>query len=139
MEATNTASLLFNVGKIIRARVEHVLPISFTQAEALRLLGDKKSLTMRAIAAHFKIAAPSATAIVNELVRAEYVTRTENTKDRREVMLSLTTKGKAMLRSVSGNRKKIISEVLAVLSPHDRKQLDMILNKILINTETRQL
>lgn len=135
MEQIHTASLLFSVGRIIRSRMEPYLPISFTQFQALQILEEGKGLTMRAIAEHFKIAAPSATAVVNELVKAGFVKRTENAKDRREVILTLTAKGKKMLQVASISRKKVVSEVLSVLSFQDRKQLDVILNRILVGVE----
>jgi DNA-binding MarR family transcriptional regulator len=134
METKNTASLLLGVGRVIRARMERDLPISFAQCETLRLLEEKKGLTMRALATHFKVAAPSATALVNELVRSKLVTRTENANDRREVLLSTTVHGKAMLRKAAGKRKKIVSDIFSVLSARDRKELDTILNKVLIAT-----
>jgi DNA-binding MarR family transcriptional regulator len=132
--STNTISSLLSVGKIIRGRIERELPLAFSQCETLRFLEEGKSLTMRAIAAQCKIAAPSATAIVNELVRAGLVARGENTKDRREVLLHLTEEGKKMLRAVETNRKRIVSEVLSVLSEDDRKKLDAILGKIIVGT-----
>jgi len=134
---TNTVSLLLDVGRIIRTRMERELPLSFSQCETLRLLEQGKNTTMHAIAAHFKIAAPSATAIVNELVRAHLVARAENAKDRREVLLHLTRNGKKLLHSVETKRKKVVAGVLSILPERDKKQLDAILGKILSGAETR--
>lgn len=135
-EKVSTISLLLDVGRIIRTRMERALPLSFAQCETLRLLDQGKNTTMHAIAEHFRIAAPSATAIVNELVRAQLVARAENAEDRREVLLHLTRDGKRMLRGVEAKRKKVIAGVLSILSEHDKKQLDAILGKILAGAES---
>ena len=137
MEGTSTITRLLGVGKIIKGRMEHELPLALSQCETLRVLEKQKRLTMRALAAHFKITAPSATAIVNELVKAALVVRAENSHDRREVVLSLTPKGRAVLRSIEEHRKKIIAGVLSVLSDTDRTQLDIILQKIITHEETQ--
>ena len=89
------------------------------------------SPTMRTIADHFKIAPPSATAIVGALVEADLVARSENVADRRAVHLRLTPRGKGVLRSVTAKKKKVVADVLSVLSDRDRTALDAILGKIL--------
>ena len=134
-QPTNTASLLLDVGRIIRARMERGLPFSFAKCETLRLLAEEENPTMQTVARHFKITAPSATAIVNELVKSRLVTRAENAFDRREVLLRLTPEGKKTLRSIATKRKGIVSGVLSVLSPRDRTELDAILEKILKGIE----
>ena len=92
---------------------------------------------MGAIASYFKITAPSATSLVNELVKAELVLRAHSEHDRREVLLHLSSKGKAVLYDFEGKRKKIFDSVFAVLSEKDREQFDAILNKILAGSETK--
>src|ERR1700722_14821741 len=128
---TNTASLLLQIGNVIRTRMVRELPLSFSQCETLRFLEQERDITMRSIAKYFNIAAPSATAIVNELVRARLVARAENAEDRREVLLHLTQKGKKVLYTIEGKRKKVIAGVLAVLPEQDKKHLDIILGKII--------
>ena len=119
------------VGRIIRGRMEKALPLPFGQCETLRFVGEAKEPSMQELARHFKIAAPSATSLVNELVRGGYVARSGNTRDRREVRLSLTRKGKQTLVSVVERRKKVLGTLLVSLAVRDHRDLNRILNKIL--------
>jgi DNA-binding MarR family transcriptional regulator len=132
----NTVSLLIEVGKVIRSRMERELPYSFSQCETLRVLHQEKSPTMRTVADYFKIAPPSATAIVSALVEADLVKRSENPADRRAVHLRLTDRGTGVLRTVTTRKKKIVAEILSVLPERDRKALDAILQKILTGIES---
>ncbi len=134
---THTASLLLDVGKIIKSKMEKELPVSLTQSETMRFLDQEKKSTMRALAKHLKITAPSTTAIVNELVTEKLVAREENKKDRREVLLHLTPHGKKVLQTITTKRQKIVTSVLSVLGEHDRQALDKILMKIITDTHTR--
>lgn len=137
MNNTNTAALLMNVGKLIKSTMGPDLPLSFTQCEVLRLLEHEKALTMRAIAAHFAITAPSATSLIKHLASDGLVSRAANTRDRREVLLHITDRGKQKLRRVEHLRKKSIAQVLSVLNERDREQLDIILTKIINTTRTQ--
>jgi len=133
MTKTNAATLalFLKTGRIIRARMERVLPLSFGQCEALRLVGEREGLAMRDIARHFKITAPSATSLVQELVRGGCLARRAGTRDRRQVHLALTRKGSAALRLAEARRTKVLSDVLRVLTERDRRQLNTILEKII--------
>lgn len=111
--------------------------MSLTQSETLRFLDQEKKSTMRMLAKHLKITAPSTTAIVNELVVEKLVARLENKKDRREVLLTLTAHGKKVLQSIMIKRQKIVTSVLSVLGDHDIHELNNILMKIITDTESR--
>ena len=95
------------------------------------MVGDLKEPNMRDIAQYFKITAPSATALVNELVHGGYMERKGNARDRRQVRLSLTRKGKTTLQSVTERRKRVIGKILSSLGAGDRADLNRILGKII--------
>ena len=133
MKAASTLTLFLDTGRMIRARMERALPLSFGQCETLRFISESGSPTMREIAAHFKITAPSATAIVEELARSGHVSRSAGLRDRREVRVTLTVKGGRVLKNVTERRARVLSEVLSPLSASDRHDLNRILIKILHN------
>jgi DNA-binding MarR family transcriptional regulator len=126
-----TLSLFLEVGRLIRSRMEGTMPLPFAQCEVLYLVDKKEKPSMHELAKYFKITAPSATSLVDELVKGGYMERKTDPKDRRQVRLKLNSKGKAAVTKVIAQRKKVLSEVLAVLSSGDKSDLNRILQKML--------
>ncbi len=131
MTNTRTLSLFLEIGRLIRARMAHALPVPFAQCEALRLVHQTDAVRMRDIADHLHVTAPSATALVGELVAHGYLTREARADDRREVVLSLTPKGVRALREIDTRRTAVVAELLAPLGDEDHAELDRILQKII--------
>ena len=104
---------MFEFGRLIRSR-----------------MSAHPSPSLPQLAAHLKVKAPSATALVAELARAGLITRSTGA-DRREVMLVLTAKGTKVLRTSVARRAKIIHDILLPLPARDRKAFDRILRTII--------
>ncbi len=126
-----TLSLFLEVGRLIRRRMEGSMPLPFAQCEALYLVDIKKEPSMHELAKYFKITAPSATSLVDELVKGGYMKRKADPQDRRQVRLTLSAKGKATVAKVIARRKAVLGEVLKVLSADDKNDLNHILQKML--------
>jgi DNA-binding MarR family transcriptional regulator len=126
----STFSLMFEFGRLIRSRMSAHPSPSLPQLEALHFIAPERR-AMRSLAAHLKVKAPSATALVAELARAGLITRTPGAHDRREVMLALTAKGTRVLRISVARRAKIIHDILLPLPARDRKAFDRILRTII--------
>ena len=93
-ELDTTVGLFFEAGRKIKRCIDRERgPLSLTQSEVLRFVEEHKSPTMRDIAQHLQITAPSATSLIAEMVAQAYLTRKNNPQDRREVHLLLTTVG----------------------------------------------
>ncbi len=126
-----TFSLMFELGRLIRSRMEKSAPLlPIAQFETLRFVYDKVRPNMRDIAKHLQVSAPSATALVDELNRAQYLHRQPDTKDRRQVRLAMTEKGSRMLLKSIAQRKRVLRSVLSPLSHNDQHELNRILTKI---------
>lgn len=128
-----TFALMFEFKRLIRARMRDQVCPSLPQLEVLHFVSENAAPTMRELAAHLKIAAPSATALADELVRAKLIARTQSPEDRRRVTLELTAQGKRELRSSIARREKIINQVLAPLSSRDRDEFNRLL-QVLVST-----
>ena len=126
----HTLSLMLEMGRLMRSRMVGVMPLPSAQCETLWLISERERPSMRDIARHFKISAPSATSLASELARGGYLVRTSDAKDRRQVRLILTPKGRKTLRGVMERRKKVLESVLSVLSARDRADLARILSNI---------
>ncbi len=131
----STISLFAEASTLIKSRMHRVLPQSFTQCQTIWFIYQKESHqekpTMQDIARYFKITAPSATALIDELTKNGLIARNVSTQDRRKIELTLTTKGKKLFKTMTEKRTKILGDILKVLSAADREDLNRILKKIL--------
>lgn len=128
--------LLFKTGQLIR---EHTKPseklslASFAQLHIMQFVAmadNKKPINMSAIANHLNITPPSATSLVNNLVKNKDLKRISDTKDRRIVRLELTRRG---LKALARGRAQLIKRmevVFSVLNQKEQNQMISILQKI---------
>ena len=121
---------MFELGRLIRSRMHAYPTPSMPQLEALHFVHGRGPATMRELAAHLKIKAPSATALVGELCRAGMLSRSTGTADRRSVMLRLTARGARQLRLSIARRQKVIAELLSPLPPGERARFNRILETV---------
>lgn len=127
-----TVDLFFEAGRMIKKRLakDH---LPFAQVEVLRFVHDEGTPTMRGIASYLRIKAPSATALVNQLVDGGHLRRVADKLDRRHIRLSLSPKGARALDAIMHERKKILRGILAGLSAKDHEDMQRILTKLLSN------
>jgi DNA-binding MarR family transcriptional regulator len=131
MKAQSTIPLFTDVGLLIKSRLQRVLPRPFSQCQTLWFIAEEGRPNMQDVAKHFKITAPSATFLVEELARAGLVARKAAHTDRRKVELVLTPKGKRECKVLEQKRAKVLSGIFAHLSDADRTELNRLLKKIL--------
>lgn len=89
-------SLLFQVNRLIRENTrdqEQIDPSTVLQIETLGFI-EAEQPTMKAIADYLHIKAPSATSLVNGMVKLGLVKRISDPDDRRSVKMIITAKGK---------------------------------------------
>lgn len=123
-------SLFFNTGRLIKeqsCRNKNLKPtsihhqhFSMLRIEVVQLI-EKEKPTMKRIAQYLHIKAPSATSLVNGLVKMGFVKRVINPKDRRIVEMVITDRGKDFLKDGLKQMTEKLKEVLLRL---DQKQID---------------
>ena len=126
-------SMIFTTSRLIRERAkdrEKIDPFSFLQLETLRYAAEKDNPSMKDIADYLCITPPSATSLINSLVKTKQLERIHDKDDRRFVRLVVTPKGKMAL--ASGFKKITIRmrRVLSNLNAKERSDLFKILEKI---------
>lgn len=129
--STTTVRLFTDVGLLMKSRMQRALPLPFGQCQALWFVQEEGRPNMQDIATHFKITAPSATFLVEELVRGKYLARRANAKDRRKIEVVLTQKGIRACSDMAQKRTVVISGLMKALSEEERGDLDRILGKII--------
>lgn len=129
-------SLIFAVGRLLRERSVADLPVSYLHLATLRFIDDKNSPLMRDIAAYLRIAPPSATSLVNTLVKQGEVRRVTDKNNRRVVRVEVTGKGKKTLADSKERKHEFIEGIIRNLSERERTELQKILQKIIHLKET---
>jgi DNA-binding MarR family transcriptional regulator len=131
-----TLSLLFEFGRLVRSRMRVPSFPTLPQLETLHFIAESGAEpSMRQLALYLKVKAPTATALVDDLVRAGLISRS-GTRDRRVVSLSLTQKGRRMLKENTTRRARIIAGILSPLSARDRSEFDRLL-RIVVSADAR--
>ena len=117
-------SMIFTTSRLIRERAknrEKIDPFSFLQLETLRYVAEKGDPSMKNVADYLYITPPSATSLINSLVKTKQLERIHDKDDRRLVRLVITPKGKTALAS---GFKKITTRMRRLLSNLDAKEKD---------------
>lgn len=94
-----------------------------TQLRILVLVERTPGTNLAAIAAALGVHPSNATRAVDRLVRAGFVDRTEALRDRRNLELSLTAEGNALLHRVMAHRRRAFDRVLRQMEPEERESL----------------
>lgn len=97
--------------------------LSLGQWAALRTLESHGPMTPSELAAHEKVQPPSMTKILARLEEHGYVTRTPDPDDRRQVMVTASRAGRALLTDDRRRKDRWISQRLHTLDPTDRAAL----------------
>ena len=125
-------SLFFNTGRLIKERScnsKDIDPISMLKLEAIRLIEVEKP-TMKRIAEYLNIKAPSATSLINGLVKVKDVKRITNPNDRRVVQMIVTDKGKKFLKNGLKQMTEKAKEILLKLKQDQIDNFIQIMEEI---------
>lgn len=127
-------SLIFKNSRLIREHLrkekKHPDPFSILRLEVLRYVSERKNPLMKEIADYFCITPPSATSLVNSLVKSGTLQRIEDKNDRRIIRLSITQKGKQEIKKRFREINNNMKNVLARLNLREQKELIKILEKL---------
>lgn len=93
------------------------------QASALASLYEHGAMRMGELAARESIRMPTATSLVDGLIRSSLVTRHADPTDRRAVVIELTDRGHDVLRRVRAQRDDALNAALNGLSTDHRAAL----------------
>jgi DNA-binding MarR family transcriptional regulator len=105
-------------------------PMTYLHLETLRFLAEAARPDMGEVAAYLRVAAPSATAIVNALADDGLIARKPDPEDRRRVLLAVTAKGDRALEAAGKRRAEAFARIIEPLSAADRSEFARILTII---------
>lgn len=123
-------SLRISVSRLARRlRVERTDPgedglvLSDTQLAALAALERLGEMTPGELAEREKVQPPSMTRVIAALAGWGLVTRTPHATDRRQVLLTVTPEGRALVQRMRRRREAWLAKRLAELTPQERATL----------------
>jgi DNA-binding MarR family transcriptional regulator len=124
--------LMFATGRLIRKRTEKGQRpdlLSVLQLETLAYIKEEKPL-MKEVADYLCITPPSATSLINKLVKAGMIKRVSDKQDRRIIRLQITAKGEIKFKQEFKKVSAHIKRVLEKLNKKERENLAKILEKL---------
>ncbi len=126
----------FEFGRIMRHRMMSCEQrgagvINFLQMHALMIVSEQKGITMKELAKSLHVSSPSATSLVNRLVRLRWVGRLRDPDNRKLVRLRILPAGSSMLRSKFRERQKVVRELFRLLSRDEQNALATIHEKLI--------
>lgn len=98
--------------------------LTTSQSSAMSTLVDRGPLRMSELAALEGVQLPSATSVVNGLVKLGLVERRADPADRRAVVIDLTPKGRRQVDELVDRRNHSFALLLDRLDEHDRRLLE---------------
>jgi DNA-binding MarR family transcriptional regulator len=99
-------------------------------ARALRVVGRHEPVRPGVIADHLRIAARSATDVIDRLEERGLVERAPDPADRRALTVSLTRTGADVLARVDAGRREAAADFFGALDPAQRHTLAVLLEKL---------
>lgn len=123
-------SLIFSTRRLMVESGATPSPCSLLHAETLRFITEKRNPTMKEVALFLSITPPSATSLIDSLVKSKHIVRIQDSVDRRTVRLKITPEGKRAFTRACAQRKKNMKKIMSALNDYDRTSLITILEKL---------
>ena len=113
-----------------RAGKQPLEGLSLPQYHLLEALRDEDELTVGVLAEAAGVAPPTATRMLDCLVRDGYVTRRHSEDDRRSVLISLTPSGRVAVQAAHEQVNAWRRRVFESLEPAEREQAAALLTRL---------
>jgi DNA-binding MarR family transcriptional regulator len=131
----NQLRALVQVLRNVSSVYEQKLGLSSAQVFLLRALRQKSPSTVNELAVATKTHQSSVSAVVQKLAVKKYVRVTPSPQDRRKKMVSLTEKGRAVLRRLPHTVQERLIANIETLGKRKTTQLKLLLDQVLDNLD----
>ncbi len=109
--------------------------LTIAEANAIYAIGPDEPKTMKQIAETLGVAVSTPTRTIDRLLEKGFVNRTVGEKDRRQLLIELTPKGKKLLEDIDKENLEITRKMLNGLKDEEIETFKKILSKISENIE----
>ncbi|HRV28185.1 MAG TPA: MarR family transcriptional regulator [Spirochaetia bacterium] len=111
--------------------------LNFPRMMILFRLAHKDQCSVSDIGKHMDVSSPAASQLLDKLVEAGYINRTENPDDRRIRNIEITEKGLALVHEIESKLNNSMHEIVQAIPEKDRSGVAKSLNTL--NTAIRSL
>ena len=101
------------------------------------LMRNPDGLNISQLAEKTGVSCASITGLVERMKKADLVTREENARDRRVMIVQITAFGKTLLNQVLPDHYRRVSELMADLNEQEREGLQHLLQKVQVNVPAK--
>jgi MarR family transcriptional regulator, organic hydroperoxide resistance regulator len=98
-------------------------PITMPQLKSLFFISNQGNTNLGKLAAALGVTPANVTGIVDRLVEHKLITRVENARDRRMLMLHTTEKGEEIVANLRERKRNYLSQTLSGLNPNELTDL----------------
>ena len=109
--------------------------LTIAEANAIYAIGSDEPKTMKQIAETLGVAVSTPTRTIDRLLEKGFVNRTVGEKDRRQLLIELTPKGKEFVEDIDKANLEITRKMLKGLRDEEIETFKKILSKISENIE----
>ncbi len=111
------------VGVAARSLADLEADLTLTQYRALVLLSQRGELNARSLAEALEIRPSTLTGLCDRLEAKKLITRATSSESRREVVLRVSGRGRALVQAVTERRQREIARILDRLSAPARRRV----------------
>lgn len=104
--------------------------VTVSQLRLLKMITLTEARTIRDVAMFLGVSNAAASKAVDKLVKRKLLKRAEGLDDRREIRLSVTDSGKALLAEYSAAEEKLLAAAFANFDPEDVRRTVEVLDRI---------
>ena len=106
--------------------------VSMPQLNTLMYLSHHGSCGVSGIGSHFGVTSAAASQMIDRLVQQGYLERTEDPEDRRSKQITVSDKGRELIKEGIEVRRHWMEELAAALSPEDQ---NLIIDALVLLTK----
>ncbi len=97
--------------------------LNFPRMMILFRLAHKEQCSVSDIGKHMDVSSPAASQLLDKLVEAGFISRTENPEDRRIRNIEITEKGLALVKEIESKLNDSIREIVQAVPEEDRQEV----------------
>jgi len=125
--------LFYDISRMLYHLAQYHAPkdaLTLEQLQALMFISEKEIIKMNDLAKFLGISAATATSLTNRLIKHGWLTRQEDTKDRRIVNITLKSDAKLKLTKILNYKTKELHDALTTLTQKEKESFFNTLNKL---------
>lgn len=115
------------------------LQLSKAQLELIHLLYFHDKITVKQTAGHLSVSVSAVSQLTDPLYAEGYLRRQNDPKDRRIIYLSLTPKGRKVIKNLRHSLRSGFRAIMETLDQRDLATLNRIYKKLVANATSKQL